>query len=155
VTLRILAGILVASSAWAQGSADDLKRCLAEIGGIAWRLPYSPRMNVSTCTSPAASYLRSAASPGLREISLISDGGWNADDKDMRGEEREAAVQSAALAHFEGLFRRHGYERVAILTPYPGTLMGVTYRYSRPGAPSLLWKIESSNSWRVTVEAQP
>lgn len=155
MTLRILAGLFVASSAWAQGSADDLKRCLADIGGIAWRLPYSPRMNVSTCTSPAGSYLRSIGSPGLREISLISDGGWNADDKDMNYEEREAAVQTAALAHFDGLFRRHGYQRVAMLTPHPGMVMGVTFRYSRPGGPSLLWKIESSNSWRVTVEAQP
>lgn len=153
--LRILAGVFVVSSAWAQSSADDLKRCLADIGGIAWRLPYSPRMNVSTCTSPNASYQRPIASASLREISLIFDGGWNADDKDMRGEEREAAVQSAALAYFDGLFRRHGYERVATLTPYPGTMMGVTYRYARPGSPSLLWKIESSNSWRVTVEAQP
>lgn len=140
----ILIAALVSSSAWAQGTADDLKRCLSDLGGIAWRLPYAPRIIVTSCISPAGSYKpRTAAPAGIRELSLGSAVDPAPDDRDMSIFERDAAADSAAHAHFDGLFRQHGYRVVS-----PG-------RYSRADGLSLLWKSQGSARWMVVVEGAP
>jgi len=140
VILRILAGVLVASSACAQ--ADDLKRCLADIGGIAWRLPYAPRVSVTYCVSPAASYNPHGGKPSaIRELSLRAAFDRVPDEEGMSWDERRTAAQSAALAHFDALFRSHGYRAVS-----PGS-------YQRSDGLSLTWKAQGDDAWLVAVDA--
>lgn len=139
----ILVVSLVCSSAWAQGGPEDLKRCLEDLGGIAWRFPYSPRMSVTSCISPAGSYQpRPRAPAGIRELSLGASYD-RAPDEDRSLDERTKTADSAALAHFDALFRLHGYRAVS-----PG-------RYARSDGLSLVWKAEGSNRWVVVVEGAP
>jgi hypothetical protein len=143
VRCAILVVSLVWSSAWAQGGPDDLKRCLADLGGIAWRFPYSPRVSVTSCISPAGSYQpRPRAPAGIRELSLGASYD-RAPDEDRSLDERTKTADSAALAHFDALFRRHGYLAVS-----PG-------RYSRGDGMALVWKAEGSNRWVIVVEGAP
>jgi hypothetical protein len=135
---------LVYSSAWAQGTPDDLKRCLQDLGAIAWRLPYAPRVSVTYCVSPAASYNPRGAKPAaIRELSLRASLDMMPGEQDMKWDERRSAAQSAGLAHFDALFRSHGYRALS-----PG-------RYQRSDGLSLIWKAQGDDAWLVVVEGAP
>jgi hypothetical protein len=144
VRILIFAGVLASSAAAAQGTANDLKRCLEDLGGVAWRLPYAPRISVTYCVSPAASYNPRGGKPAaIRELSLRASFEAVPDEQDMPWDERRMAAQSAALAHFEALFRSHGYRAVS-----PG-------RYQRGDGLSLTWKAQGDDAWTVVVEGPP
>jgi hypothetical protein len=144
VRILIFAGVLASSAASGQGTPDDLKRCLEDLGGIAWRLPYAPRVSATYCVSPAASYNPHGGKPAaIRELSLRASFDRVPDEQGMSWDERRTAAQSAALAHFDALFRSHGYRAVS-----PG-------RYQRGDGLSLTWKAQGDDAWLVVVEGPP
>jgi hypothetical protein len=98
--------------AYASERSDELKRCLGELDGIAWQLPYQPPMHIRSCATAGTTYdsaTRMAAGTGLLELTGELTLGPRPSTQD--GDHDYASVQDTAFAHFDALFRRHGYRR--------------------------------------------
>lgn len=109
-----LAGLALASSCAAQSADETLRRCLADFGGIEWRLPYRPRLHAHSCASPAASLNTGGHLPeGKRSLELIGELTLGTDSA-LPSDENYAAIQQAVFIHFDSLFLRQGYRRIAM-----------------------------------------
>lgn len=99
----------------AQTPTQELKRCLADFGGIELRLPYLPRIDIRSCTSPTTSFESGGKSTdGSRKLELIGDLSLGPDNTSLIRGEAQAAIQAATFTHFEALFIRHGYRRLKL-----------------------------------------
>jgi hypothetical protein len=110
--LLLCAALACASlAARADDRTDQLKRCLADFGGIEWQLPYLPTMHITSCAAPATG----DAQPGARRtLELIEDLVLppvpHPPDEDLD----YVAVQEAVFQHFDALFKRHGFTRTGV-----------------------------------------
>lgn len=118
LSLKILACsavLMLPAIASADARTDQLKRCLHDFGGIEWMLPYQPPIHIRSCASPAASYDTSDnAADGRRVLELIGELTLGPDTDRLSSDDAYAAIQDATFAHFDALFRRHGYRRTAL-----------------------------------------
>lgn len=91
---------------------EELKRCLLDFGGIDWKLPYRPWLDIRACVSPNTNFDSAEKSlDGRRSLELIGELSLGSDNAKLSANEAYAALQSATFAHFEALFVRHGYRR--------------------------------------------
>lgn len=100
----------VGVSARADPSADQLKRCLADFGGIHWQLPYLPSMHITACSAPATGDTQPG---GRRSLELLEDLVLPPVPQPPPPDLDYVAVQDAAYQHFDALFRHHGFTRVS------------------------------------------
>lgn len=106
---------LVPCIAQADSRMEELKRCLRELGGIEWKLPYQPPMHIRSCASATANYDTSEkAGEGRGVLELIGELTLGPDTAGLSSDEVYAALQNASYTHFDVLFRRHGYRRTAL-----------------------------------------
>jgi hypothetical protein len=92
---------------------DELQRCLADFGGIEWKLPYQPRLRIRSCAAPSVTYdTADKPAAGSRVLQLIGDLTLGPGPQ-LSSDDNYAALQHAMLAHFDALFRRHGFRQVA------------------------------------------
>ncbi len=107
--------LLLPSIGTAQTQAEELKRCLHDLDGMEWKLPYQPYLQVSSCSSQTSGYITShKALAGQGNLELIGDPTLASDTENLSTDEKHAAEQSAVFTHFDALFRRHGYRRIAV-----------------------------------------
>jgi hypothetical protein len=147
--------------------SDHLKRCLASLDGIAWQLPYLPKMQVHGCELPGTGRDASAVLDLIGEVALGSLP--LSDDSDLRF----AQVQQAVYVHFDALFRRHGYHRIDVgyrdlrnsiqsgTAPLQGiganvfVNMALYQRQGTNGTLTLRYSTEAANTWRIRIDGLP
>jgi hypothetical protein len=116
IYLAAIAMLCVSPFSRADLRTDELNRCLADFGGIAWKLPYQPPIQIRSCASPTVNYdTADKPAPGSRVLQLIGELTLGPGPQ-LSSDENYAALQHAMLAHFDGLFRRHGFRQVATET---------------------------------------
>lgn len=155
---------------------DELKRCLADFDGIQWQLPYQPPVDIDRCSTPTVGYNSHKAPEGRRRLELINSLTLGPDDG--ASDESYAALQEAVLAHFDALFVRRGYRRVAVeygnarTIYYRGPLHRENYdgppappipyidlaryvRHAGDGDVTLTFMGDAKNTWVITIEGLP
>ena len=165
---------------------DKLKRCLAQLDGIAWQLPYQPPMHVRSCATATDTHDTATTMPaGAALLELTGELTLGPRPSTQDSDHDYASVHSAAFAHFDALFRRHGYvrgevgygdartryplphalamketpeeeaRRLAPLTPIPYVNLAHYTRAARTGTVRLTYKQEMRNSWSIRIDGMP
>ncbi|MEO7496656.1 MAG: hypothetical protein ABIT83_25850 [Massilia sp.] len=113
--LALLAACLLPCAASAEGRTELLKRCLNDYGGIALTLPYQPSVHIRSCATPDVNYDTPVKTPaGRRELELIGELTLGTELGNVGADDYYAAVQGALFAHFDSLFKRHGFVRNSV-----------------------------------------
>lgn len=92
---------------------DELRDCLHDFEGVVWKLPYQPRLDIYSCSTPTFNYVAGKSVDGRRSLELIGKLALGP-DLSLPPEEANAAIDTAVHTHFDTLFLRQGYHRVAV-----------------------------------------
>ena len=181
VLFAAIAALCVPLSSQAGVRTEELRRCLADFGGIEWKLPYQPPIRIRSCAGPVVTYdTADKPAPGRRVLELIGELTLGPGPQ-LSSDENYAALQHAMLAHFDALFRRHGFRQVATETGnartiYPRATQCLLHRVAcgepepPPGPPipyvsmarytrsadgqeqTLIFAADAKNTWRITLD---
>jgi hypothetical protein len=92
---------------------DELRDCLQDFEGVVWKLPYQPRLDIYSCSTPKFNYVAGKSADGRRSLELIGKLALGP-DLSLPPEEANVAIDTAVHTHFDTLFLRQGYRRVAV-----------------------------------------
>jgi hypothetical protein len=53
--------------------AEVLRDCIQDFEGIVWKLPYQPRLNIRSCSTPSFNYDSGKSVDGRRSLELIGE----------------------------------------------------------------------------------
>ena len=147
-------GLGVTAQAW---SAEPLQQCLADFGGMTWRLPYAPSLNISRCSSPSASYNADKSQNGARQLDLITGSGFDEVGPGRMQASHFVQIQQASFHHFDHLFQSQGYSRLSITEEADSD--GSTYVKSAVYTRShgdrkllLTYECTAGNTWSLRLE---
>lgn len=107
--------LLLPIQARADFRVEQLKQCLQDFGGIEWKLPYQPPLQVRSCASQKVSYDTGVETiAGRHSLELIGSLTLGLDKGDLSSAEMTAAVHNAVYTHFDAVFRRAGFRQLAL-----------------------------------------
>lgn len=152
--------------------AEELTTCLKDFEGIVWKLPYQPRLNIRSCSTPSHNYDTGKSVDGRRSLELIGELALGP-DLVLPPEETEVAIDNAVYTHFDALFLRQGYRRTEVEygnarkgfnvrhylahniphdTPLPFVNLARYERSVSGGVITLTYKKALGNTWSIFME---
>jgi hypothetical protein len=160
--IRRLAVLMLLTIGCAQAQDDKLKKCLHDLDGIEWQLPYQPPMRIVSCASQFTHYGNAAVSGAGGGELVLADSAWQLHDaENLSMSEKATAAQCAIYFHFDDLFRRHGYRQVAPPVSETGYVVGDAVscvriaHYERPVlGTKIMLTYESERSRNTTITFQ-
>lgn len=188
-TLPGLISVLLAlatGSASAQGARriEELKHCLGQFDGIAWKLPYQPPIRISSCEGEGRDRI-GLKSTGQRKLELIGELTLGNVRDGLEFDDRYAALQQAVFIHFDALFMQRGYRLVATeqanarveysahtqcmlrggscaddapkapKPPIPFVSLARYVRQEGARTMTLTYKAEQKNTWSISLDGMP
>lgn len=111
--LIFAAMLLSPSLSSAATRTDELRDCLQDFEGVVWKLPYQPRLNIRSCSTPLFNYDTGKSVDGRRSLELIGNLSLGP-DLSLPPDEANAAIDAAVYTHFDALFLHQGYRRTDV-----------------------------------------